>query len=235
MKRLMFVVIPVLAALLIATWSRAAVFTQNRGTWPQSWPEELEGLRETSRTLGVGTAIQENIYEIPIRDRETFERVWPAILKLRSPNGTLTLDRIGEAQHPEWGDMLSNQQPAVRIFAPSGGYSSKEAVDPAAKIDMEQLVREGKALRGDAPWPKEIVGPNGELPEFVVAEKGDDGTMKWVPASPWEDQKTGKLRGFYNRARIDLELVVDGTVIDLNRTEFPDGVPVLDRRFEKPE
>lgn len=73
------------AVLLMTISVHAAVFTEERGSWPENWPEVLEPLRGTSKTIGVGTGIQENIYEIPIADRETFEKVWPEILKLRTP------------------------------------------------------------------------------------------------------------------------------------------------------
>lgn len=212
---------------------RAAVFPQDRGAWPEDWPKELEPLRETSRTIGIGTGIQENIYEIPISDRETFEKVWPAVLKLRTPGSPLTLHRADSTPPKNWGDFLSNANPAIRIYAPTGSYSMKEAVDLQNPPDFEALVREGRALRARAPWPKAIVGKNGELPEYVVSEKGPDGRLIWVAADPFQESK-GPPRGFYNRARIDIELVVDGKVIDLNHVEFPDGVVIIDHRFPEP-
>lgn len=72
------------------------------------------------------------------------------------------------------------------------------------------------------------MGKDGGLPQYVVSEKQDDGSLKWVAADPYADAKP---RGFYNRARIDVELVIDGRIIDLNRTRLPaDGV-IVDRRF----
>ena len=200
----------VLCCLGIAPLSTAgAIFPQGRGAWPTSWPKELEPLRETSRTIGVGTGIQENIYEIPMPDQETFEKIWPVILKLRTPGSPLRLYRTSNPPPKMWGDLLSNKQPTIRIYGPSGGISMKEATDVKNPPDFEKLIKEGRALRAGAPWPKNIVGENGELPQYVVSQRGEDGRLGWVPADPNSDDEQG-ARGFYNRARIDVELVVDG-------------------------
>ena len=37
------------------------------------------------------------------------------------------------------------------------------------------------------------------------------------------------------RARIDLELVVDGKIIDLNRIQIPSDAPIIDKRFPAKE
>lgn len=208
----------------------AAIFPQGRGAWPQDWPKELEPLRETSRTLGIGTGIQENIYEIPIPDRETFERIWPKILQLRTPGGPLKLYRVGEAKHPIWGDFLSNKQAAIRIFGPTGSYALAEEIDVNNPPDFEKLVKEGRALKASAPWPLELIKKHGKLPEYVSSHKKENGKLEWVAADPKGENQEGL--GFFNRARIDVELVVDGKIIDLNRLRFPDGVRVIDHRFD---
>jgi hypothetical protein len=130
-----------------------------------------------------------------------------------------------------WGHFVSNEQPAIRIFAPTGGYSSKEGIGGVNLPAMKKIVAEGQALFAGPPWPESIVGKNGELPQYVVADKSADGRLSWVAADPWED--SDKMRGFYYRARIDLELVVDGAIIDLNRVEIPDDIRLVDRRFGK--
>lgn len=221
-----------MAMLCLAANARGAIFPQDHGAWPADWPSELEPLRATSRTIGVGTGIQENIYEIPIADRETFEKVWPVILKLHTHGGRILLTKAGEASHPNWGEILNNKQATVRIYAPSGGFMSNEAADPNAQVDYDGLVKEGKALKADAPWPAELVGKNGELPEYVIARKGEDGRMVWKAADPYGagDQR---FEGFYNRARVDIELVVDGEIIDLNRTRLPSESTVRDQRFDE--
>jgi hypothetical protein len=126
---------------------------------------------------------------------------------------------------------LSNGSATVRIYAPSGGYSSKGGLGATALPEIQAAVRDGRALYAGPPWPKAIVGPEGELPEYVVSEKGEDGRLTWVETDP---RKAGEeLKGFYNRARIDIDLVVDGKAIDLNRVKLPENVRVVDRRFEE--
>lgn len=226
---------PLLAVtVLAAAWllydpACAAVFPQDKGTWPKDWPKELEPLRESARTIGIGTGIQQNIYEIRFSDRETFERLWPVILKLKTPGAPLALYRTETPPPPDWGTFLSNAQPAVRIYAPSGGYSIAPElagkIDPTQPFDGEQMVKEGKALLAGAPWPEKLYSPTGELPEWVQA-KVVDGKFQWVPVRIDRERPSG----FYNRARIELDLVVDGQVIDLNRIPLGD-LPLRDYRF----
>ena len=72
------------------------------GTWPKSWPKELEPLRKQAWTWVHG---QLNLpsYEIPFANREEFESAWPHILKLKSKGASITLLRgphvsVGEAR-----------------------------------------------------------------------------------------------------------------------------------------
>jgi hypothetical protein len=39
--------------------------------------------------------------------------------------------------------------------------------------------------------------------------------------------------GFFHRARVDLEIVGDGQVIDLNSIHLPDATPIHDKRLGK--
>jgi hypothetical protein len=114
----------------------------------------------------------------------------------------------------------------VRIYGPSIGYSSAKAGNGDVR-QLEEQVREGRALRTSGPWPPEIVGPNGELPEFVVAQTDSNGRRTWVSGE--QDLAKG-VPSFYHRARIDVELVVDGQILDLNRIPLPEGVKVIDQR-----
>ncbi len=180
MKRILLVGLSPLLMALAITDAVAVVGVNDRGNWPEKWPKELEPLREASRTIDVATGLQQKIYEIPIPDRTTFEKVWPAVLEVRTPGSPLTLYRKATPPPKAWGHFLSNK---------------------------------------------------GEIPEWAVMTKGDDGRSRWVPADPW-NEKPGDPRGFYHRVRIDVELVVDGEVIDLNRVAFPEGVAVFDRRFD---
>jgi hypothetical protein len=49
--------------------------------------------------------------------------------------------------------------------------------------------------------------------------------LTWVPVQPGDENK-----GFYYRARVDLELVADGEIIDLNRIKLPTEIPIIDKR-----
>lgn len=65
---------------------------KDRGTWPASWPEELEGLRKQSRTLeGPLTPLLH--YAIPFTNREAFEAAWPHLLKVKSQGAPIVLRR----------------------------------------------------------------------------------------------------------------------------------------------
>jgi len=58
------------------------------------------------------------------------------------------------------------------------------------------------------------------MPEFVQANDVN-GVRTWTAAKIGEDRK-----GFYYRARIEIELVVDGNIIDLNRISLPADTPL---------
>jgi hypothetical protein len=216
----------------VVLWSTVAlglVSVADRGNWPGDWPKELEPLRERSKTIGVATGLQQNIYQIPFDDQADFEKLWPVLLQLKSKGGTLTLYRVGTETADGWPG-ASNEKPYVRIYAPTNGHvGGPETPDMRSLQRAEELVGEGRALRAGPPWPKDLYDQQGNLPEYVTSEQTDGGKMKWVPAS-----LGGPRLGFINRARIDLQLVVDGEVIDLNRIPLPPGTPIIDRRWDKP-
>jgi hypothetical protein len=62
------------------------------GTWPKSWPKELEPLRKQARTL-VGPVAPQLHYEIPFTNREQFESAWPHFLKIKSKGAPIILVR----------------------------------------------------------------------------------------------------------------------------------------------
>lgn len=65
---------------------------ENKGTWPRTWPAELEPLRKQSRTL-VGPMLAQPQYEIPFTTREDFESAWPHLLKVKTKGAPLILVR----------------------------------------------------------------------------------------------------------------------------------------------
>jgi hypothetical protein len=65
---------------------------EDKGSWPDSWPRELESLREQSRTME-GPLLPLLHYAIPFSQRETFEAAWPHLLQVKSPGAPLVLRR----------------------------------------------------------------------------------------------------------------------------------------------
>ncbi len=216
-----------LFAVLLPASLTAMVSESSRGDWPKSWPKQLEAFRVQARTVGVHNGTQENIYIITFNNRADFARIWPVLLQLKTPGAPLTLYSTNS---PTKTAFWNNEKASVRIFAPSrGGVPYPSALVPQGKggEEINELLKEGKlkTLRAEPPWPAEIVSADGGLPEYVVA-KEEDGIMKWVPVG------MGAI-GFQHRARVDLELVVDGKIIDLNSIQIPTNTPVRDERFKK--
>ena len=192
------VVMSVLASSLcfgMMTWS-------DRGSWPDSWPKELERYRKQSKSYGVAHGIQENVYEIHFKKREEFERAWPHILKLKTKGGHLILERSPST----YSVSGSTAETGVRILWPSGGSSGSP---------------DGKMLRTGPPWPDYLKLRSGGLPEYVSNQDG-----KWVAY----DGK--KRKGFLHRARVDIVLITDGKIVDLNRIRLPADTPIIDNRFK---
>jgi hypothetical protein len=55
----------------------------DHGTWPESWPKEMEPLRKQSRTLE-GPKQPLLHHAIPFTDRANFESAWQHLLKVKS-------------------------------------------------------------------------------------------------------------------------------------------------------
>jgi hypothetical protein len=219
----------ILALLILAVGYQAAValiIPYDEGKWPETWPKALESLRKQAKTLDVATGTQEHIYTIPFENRDEFEKFWPVLMKVRTPGSPLTLSKVGEGENG-FERFVSNAKPCVRIKGPTGAYAGAR-VTPGGQIDSKQL-EEGTMLRAAAPWPDYLNGPKGELPEYVCAVKAEGEKLEWKPL---EDLPEGQ-RGFRNRARVDMELVIDGNVIDLNRVELPSDALIVDKRFPK--
>ena len=205
----------------------ALVMMSDEGKWPVTWPQELESLRKRAKTLDVATGIQEHIYTIPFENRDEFEKLWPVLMKLRTPGSPLTLSKMGDTDSG-WGKFLSNAKPSVRIKGPTGGYVGGTA-KIGGQIDLKEL-ESGTMLFSGTPWPEELAGSKGDLPEYVTVIKIEGGKLAWKSV----DQVAEKDRGFHNRARVEIELVIDGEVIDLNRIALPQDASLVDRRFPEP-
>jgi len=204
-KLLTFVVV---ASIVLCTAGsvQAMYSVANEGRWPKSWPKELEPLRKQSRTL---VASWVAIYEIRFTNREEFESAWPHIVKLKSKGAPITFLR---GPHKKLGATINA---GVRIHAPLTGSS----VTPGGGITG--VDDSGKLLRIGPPWPDHIKSESGVLPQYVFDDKG-----KWASYQP-ENGDRRDLR----RARLEIEVVVDGDIVDLNRIRIPVDTPIIDKRF----
>lgn len=193
----------------VCLWAAPAlgfVSIHEGGNWPADWPLELEPYRDRARTVEIGTTVRESVYEIPFETTEDFERVWPILLQLRSQGAPL---RIGSVETPDERrtGVFSNDAPVVRIYTPVYGSSAQK---PG-----------GRALSVGPPWPSSVSLPDGSLPEYVVISQ--DGSQ-WIRAV---GNVTG---GFRHRARVEMELIGDGRILDFNRILVPAEIAIVDNR-----
>src|SRR5262245_44374426 len=79
-------------ALITACSVHADYAFTDQGTWPKSWPRELEPLRKQARTFE-GPAAPDMHYAINFSTREEFESAWPHLLKVTSKGAGLRLVR----------------------------------------------------------------------------------------------------------------------------------------------
>jgi hypothetical protein len=84
--------IKLLVALAFCTTAFADYLVQDEGTWPKSWPKEMEPLRKQARSLR-GSLADVTLYEIPFTKREEFEAAWPHILKVKTKGAPVILVR----------------------------------------------------------------------------------------------------------------------------------------------
>lgn len=104
----------------------------NGGTWPESWPKELEPLRQQARTL-VGPVVLQRHYEIPFTKREEFESAWPHLLKVKSKGAPIILVRGPKT------DFMAIKPAGVLIHSPPAG-TDKQA-NPEAPLPGQTNVR----------------------------------------------------------------------------------------------
>ncbi|MHC4116715.1 MAG: hypothetical protein ACYSWO_04325 [Planctomycetota bacterium] len=217
------IILSVVISILAPSLCFGIVIEHSTGRWPDSWPKELEPYRKQARTREIAAGNQENVYEIRFENREEFEKLWPIILKLKDKKAPL---RLRSTKKPiKKGSLFSSEKPVVRVF--SHVYPAWPSQRPG-----------GRKLRPAPPWPDSIKSPTGELPEYVAISEDGNG---WIPVEKekaegfmWIPERVRKPRprGFMYRARTEIELVVDGTIIDLNRILLPPDTPIIDKRFE---
>ena len=216
--------IAILLILFVSLESKAFVITFDEGKWPVSWPKELETWRKRAQTIDLATGMQEHMYLLHFKNRDEFEKLWPVLTTLRTPGSPLTLSKVGTVAKG-WEGLFSNTKPCVRIRAPNGSYLGGKVAN-GDQVDLKELEARSMLFAG-APWPEELIGPKGELPEYVTDIQLAGGKRHWKPIDPRVD----KALGFLHRARVDLELVIDGEIIDLNRIALPKDAQIIDLRF----
>ncbi len=104
----------------------------NEGTWPKSWPKELEPLRKQSRTL-VGPHAPFEHYQIPFTKREEFESAWPHLLKIKSKGAPIILVRGPKT------DFMEIKPAGVLIHSPPAGTDKR--TNPEEPIPAQTNVR----------------------------------------------------------------------------------------------
>ena len=202
---LLVLIVPILVVTVGPAYAIYGV-TEN-GSWPKSWPKEMEPLRSQARSLH---HFQYAIHDIPFTSREGFEAAWPHILAVKSKEAPLIL-LSGPNNYRNVGVTI---KAGVRIRSPQTRTLATPHPD-------------GKPLRIGPPWPDHIKSESGALPEYVVYENG-----KWRPYVPDAKKDPSRLISL-RRARIEIELIVDGEVVDLNRIPLPADTPIIDKRVSK--
>jgi hypothetical protein len=127
----------------------ALISVEDRGTWPRSWPKELDSLRDRARTVGVASGIQETVYEIPFGKRGDFEGAWPVIVGLKSKGAPIILEESPSTYH---GRALAS---GVRVLWPAGGTVG---------------LPDGTTLPTGPLWPDSARLGSGDLPEYVIRQ-----------------------------------------------------------------
>ena len=83
-------IVLVLISCCTASSAFAIYSVTNKGIWPQSWPKELEPLRDQARSLR-GSQVDLTFYEISFKSRKEFEEAWPHLLKIKTKGAPIFL------------------------------------------------------------------------------------------------------------------------------------------------
>lgn len=102
----------------------------DQGTWPKSWPKELEPLRKQARTYE-GPKVLFLRYLIPFTKREEFESAWPHLLKVKTKGAPVFLVRGPKT------DFFPIKPAGVLIHSPPA--DSAQRGNPEAPIDSTNL------------------------------------------------------------------------------------------------
>ncbi len=103
-----------------------------QGTWPKSWPKELEPLRKQASTFE-GPLAPHQHYAIPFTKREEFESAWPHILKVKSKGAAIRM------VHGPNFFLGAHVKAGVVVHTPPPGQAGNPAA-PEAPISIELVV-----------------------------------------------------------------------------------------------
>ncbi len=138
-----------LALCCVVAGARGDYTVADRGEWPDSWPKELEGLREQAKTYE-GPIVLLRRYVIPFTSREEFEAAWPHLLAVKSKGAPIILIPV----RGRTNDFFKVEPAGVMIQTPPVG--SQEAEEPVPgdrsvrskwqKTSFIELVVDGKIV-----------------------------------------------------------------------------------------
>ena len=90
MKRTAAIFLAILFSLVSSVHADYSV--TDHGTWPKSWPKELEPLRKQARTFEGPRQPYQN-YAVAFTTRDEFESAWPQLLKVKTTGAPIVLKR----------------------------------------------------------------------------------------------------------------------------------------------
>lgn len=109
------------------------------GTWPKTWPKELELLRKEAWTWEHGFGGMS--YDIPFATREEFEAAWPHILTLKTKDARIYLLRGSHLRVAE-----GKSGAGVRVVPPREITSAEMEKLPANIVTAIWLVVDGEIV-----------------------------------------------------------------------------------------
>lgn len=133
MKKKWLTVLACLALVMAGSAAYAMYSVANRGTWPATWPKELEPLRAKTTTL-VGPMTSHEHYKIPFTQREEFEAAWPHFLKVKSEGAPIFLVKAPKT------DFMDIKPAGVLIHSPP--KDTNRAANPEAPLPGDRKERQ---------------------------------------------------------------------------------------------
>jgi hypothetical protein len=220
--REVLVVLLVIAACLSWHGSVLARGVSSRGgDWPSNWPKELEAFRERAESIswGIVPGVVTQYYIIEFRTREEFEKVWPAVLRLKSKGAPLKLRTPDKPKTDPNDPRIVYDKPQLSMVCPIPDDETRYDLLPDGTYTII------------GPWTNDLALSDGVLPEYVVKRKKDGKWIAWDGRRSYNDYESPAT---ILPARISLTLYVDGEVVDLNRIRLPEDTPIVDERMLGP-